>query len=83
MSRWSIPSGSHHADSRRLVLIITGKGKRRDDPGSAMQTTGILKHQVPQWLAMMPLGPLVLQVVEAHIKHGGTGACYVYLRRHR
>ncbi len=72
-----------HAAGRRLVLVITGKGRRGDDFGPIPQRHGILKHQVPQWLMMPPLGPLVLQVAEAHLKHGGTGAYYVYLRRQK
>lgn len=65
----------------RLVLVITGKGKRRDDTGPIPQRMGALRHQVPHWLHMPPLGPAVLQVTEAHLKHGGGGAYYVYLRR--
>lgn len=65
----------------RLVLVITGKGKRRDDGGPIPQRMGALRHQVPQWLRLPPLGPAVLQVSEAHLKHGGSGAYYVYLRR--
>jgi DNA-nicking Smr family endonuclease len=65
----------------RLVLVITGKGKRGEDFGPIPQRMGALRHQVPQWLRMPPLGPAVLQVTEAHLKHGGAGAYYVYLRR--
>ena len=65
----------------RLVLVITGKGKRREDTGPIPQRMGALRHQVPQWLRMSPLGPAVLQIAEAHLKHGGSGAYYVYLRR--
>lgn len=65
----------------RLVLVITGKGKRREDTGPIPQRMGALRHQVPQWLRQPPLGPIVLQVSEAHLKHGGSGAYYVYLRR--
>jgi DNA-nicking Smr family endonuclease len=65
----------------RLVLVITGKGKRRDDTGPIPQRMGALRHQVPHWLHLPPLGPAVLQVSEAHLKHGGGGAYYVYLRR--
>lgn len=65
----------------RLVLVITGKGKRGQDIGPIPQRMGALRHQVPQWLRLPPLGPSVLQVSEAHLKHGGTGAYYVYLRR--
>ncbi|MEY4985050.1 MAG: hypothetical protein RIR62_3316 [Pseudomonadota bacterium] len=65
----------------RLVLVITGKGKRGEDFGPIPQRMGALRHQVPQWLRLPPLGPAVLQVSEAHLKHGGSGAYYVYLRR--
>ena len=67
----------------RLVLVITGKGKARDDYDPIPTRFGVLRHQVPQWLAMAPLGGVVMQVTEAHLKHGGHGAYYVYLRRSR
>ena len=72
-----------HDDGLRLVLVITGKGKDRDDPGPIPIRRGVLKHQVPNWLHMPPLGRVVLDIREAHIRHGGTGAYYVYLRRAR
>jgi DNA-nicking Smr family endonuclease len=65
----------------RLVLVITGKGKRGQDIGPIPQRMGALRHQVPHWLRLPPLGPAVLQISEAHLKHGGSGAYYVYLRR--
>lgn len=65
----------------RLVLVITGKGKRGHDIGPIPQRMGALRHQVPQWLRLPPLGPAVLQISEAHLKHGGSGAYYVYLRK--
>jgi DNA-nicking Smr family endonuclease len=72
-----------HAAGRRLVLIVTGKGKDRD-PGDAVPIRrGVLRHNVPQWLRMAPLSSLVLQITEAHLRHGGAGAYYVYLRRQR
>lgn len=67
----------------RLVLVITGKGKDRDDGGPIPTKFGVLRHNVPQWLSMAPIGALVLQVTPAHIRHGGQGAYYVYLRRAR
>jgi DNA-nicking Smr family endonuclease len=70
-----------HADGLRLVLVITGKGKRGDDTGPIPQRMGVLRHQVPQWLRQLPMMPLILQVAEAHLRHGGAGAYYVYLRR--
>jgi DNA-nicking Smr family endonuclease len=65
----------------RLVLVITGKGKPGPDHGPIPHRVGVLRHQVPQWLHLPPLRPAVLQVREAHLKHGGGGAYYVYLRR--
>ncbi len=65
----------------RLVLVITGKGQR-DDPHDPMpRQRGVLKRQVPMWLKMAPLNTAVMDVAEAHIRHGGGGAYYVYLRR--
>lgn len=67
----------------RLVLVITGKGKLKPDTGPIPQRIGALRHQVPQWLRLPPVGQAVLQISEAHLKHGGAGAYYVYLRRQR
>lgn len=72
-----------HADGLRLVLVITGKGKTKEDDGPIPVRRGVLKHNVPQWLSMAPLNSVVLQVTQAHVSHGGSGAYYVYLRRHR
>lgn len=78
--RFILNAQSH---GKRLVLVITGKGKRGEDDGPIPRRVGVLRHQVPQWLRLMPLAPAVMQVNEAHLKHGGSGAYYVYLRRMR
>ena len=74
---------SAHKNGKRLVLVITGKGKMRDEGGPIPVRHGVLRHQVPQWLGMAPLSSVVLQVTQAHVSHGGGGAYYVYLRRQR
>ena len=71
------------AQGKRLVLVITGKGKRSPDDGPIPARPGLLRHQVPHWLATPPLAALILQVTPAHASHGGGGAYYVYLRRPR
>lgn len=71
------------AQGLRLVLVITGKGRLRDDGAPMPARVGVLRHAVPQWLSMSPLAPAVLQVAPAHRRHGGEGALYVYLRRPR
>jgi DNA-nicking Smr family endonuclease len=70
-----------HFEGRRLVLVITGKGKERADHDLMPSRLGLLRHQVPRWLQMAPLDRHVLHLGPAHLRHGGEGACYVYLRR--
>tara|TARA_R110002094_G_scaffold41099_11_gene53531 strand:+ start:2675 stop:3268 length:594 start_codon:yes stop_codon:yes gene_type:complete len=72
-----------HANQKRLVLVVTGKGKIRDDGGPIPTRYGVLRHQVLHWLDTPPLAQVVMQVAQAHLSHGGGGAYYVYLRRHR
>jgi DNA-nicking Smr family endonuclease len=72
-----------HTRGFRLVLVITGKGSREDPYDPMPRRRGVLKTQVPMWLRMAPMAPLILQVSEAHQKHGGAGAYYVYLKRIR
>ncbi len=74
---------SSQASGRRLVLVITGKGRSGRDEGPIPTPRGVLRHHVPQWLALPPLSRAVLQVTPAHASHGGEGAYYVYLRRRR
>jgi len=57
-------------EDKRLVLVVTGKG-------------GVLRGALPLWLGQTELEPLVSGVSEAHIRHGGSGAFYVSLRRSR
>ena len=74
---------SAQAQGKRLILVITGKGKDRDDLGPIPTPQGVLRHKVPEWLSSPPLAQVVLQVTPAHFRHGGDGAYYVYLRRIR
>lgn len=68
------------ARGRRLVLVITGKGRLADDLAPMPARAGRLRHDVPRWLSLPPLAEAVLQVAPAHRRHGGEGALYVYLR---
>jgi DNA-nicking Smr family endonuclease len=62
------------AEGRRCVLVVTGKGQ----PGG-----GVLRHMVPRWLNEGDNRERVVAYAPAHRRHGGTGALYVLLRRHR
>lgn len=54
------------------VLVVTGKGLRGD---------GVLRRNFPNWIAEPTVRPLIASYAPAHIKHGGTGAWYVFLKR--
>jgi DNA-nicking Smr family endonuclease len=69
------------AREHALVLVITGKGKRSDDSWS--NEGGVLKRQVPLWLAQPEFRSLVIGFEEAGIRHGGAGALYIRVRRRR
>src|SRR6266850_6827007 len=56
------------SEDKRLVLVVTGKG-------------GVLRGALPFWLGQEELASLVSGISEAHIRHGGSGAFYVSLRR--
>ena len=74
----------------RCLLVITGKGSpsARDEAGHGFvmperSKAGVLRMLVPRWLEESDLRALVTGVQAAHQRHGGGGAFYVYLRRHR
>lgn len=66
----------------RLLLIVTGRGKRKDSEGE-MTGRGILRTLVPRWLAEPEFAGQVAAISAAHRRHGGDGALYVYLRKPR
>ena len=68
------------AAGAKTVLVVTGKGGS-SSPGNAER--GVLKRQVPLWLALPEFRPLVVGFDDAHVGHGGEGALYVRLRRPR
>lgn len=74
------------ADGARTVLVVTGKGSPRDSRDSdpeAGRERGVLRRQVPMWLALPEFRLLVVGFDDAHAGHGGHGALYVRLRRAR
>jgi DNA-nicking Smr family endonuclease len=74
------------ADGARTVLVVTGKGFRAHSRGGkhdADREPGVLRRQVPMWLALPEFRLLVVGFDDAHAGHGGQGALYVRLRRAR
>jgi DNA-nicking Smr family endonuclease len=60
-------------EGARVVIVITGKGRGGED--------GVLKRRLPAWLAAPDLRAHVVGYSQAHRKHGGAGAYYVFLKR--
>jgi DNA-nicking Smr family endonuclease len=73
--------GEAIARGHRLVLVITGKGGRGDAVSS--RGRGVLRDALPGWLRASPQGQSIVGIYQAHRRHGGEGAFYVYLKRHR
>jgi DNA-nicking Smr family endonuclease len=70
------------ADGARIVLVVTGKGAGKDRR-DARSERGVLRRQVPMWLALPEFRPFIVGFEEAHVSHGGQGALYLRLRRAR
>ena len=75
-----------YADGKRWVLVITGKGapartsldERTERDGIER---GVLRRNVPRWLAEPELAGIVIGFTTAAANHGGEGALYVHLRK--
>ena len=66
--------------NKRILLIITGKGKRlfvEDE----WKGTGILKTKIPVWLTSLALSKKIVWFDHAPLKMGGEGAFIVYLKK--
>jgi len=68
------------ANGAKTALVVTGKGKSAAHRDAASER-GVLKRQVPLWLALPEFRPLIVGFDDAHVGHGGEGALYVRLRR--
>jgi len=75
-----------YAEGKRWVLVITGKGapaRTAQDERAEREgfERGVLRRNVPRWLAEPELAGIVIGFTTAAIKHGGEGALYVHLRK--
>jgi DNA-nicking Smr family endonuclease len=65
------------ASGAKFVLVITGKGA----PNAPRGERGVLRRQVPLWLALPEFRACVLGFDVAHVGHGGEGALYVRMSK--
>lgn len=73
---------------KRILLVVTGKGASKGRSKDSAEPFwarggGVLKQQVPVWLREEPLRSMIFSVQEAHQRHGGGGALYVFLKKVR
>lgn len=67
------------AEGLRMVLIITGKGKSRED--NIYESSGVLRENLPHWLNAPGIREKILAFTEAQPKDGGAGAFYVMIKK--
>lgn len=60
------------ARGSRCVIVITGKGRLGE---------GVLRRNFLRWIEMPDAKALVSGYAQAHPRHGGSGAFYLFLRR--
>ena len=73
---------SSHANGKRILLIITGKGKRLGTE-DGWKGQGILKQSLPKWLSNRVFEDKISWFDVAPPNYGGNGAYIVYLKKLR
>ena len=83
------------AQGQRAIIVVTGKGGARylqkGDVPAAHRTRadfdidrgGVLRQALPNWLSEPVFRPYIAGFAKAHANHGGSGACYILIRRRK
>ena len=73
-----------YEDGINRLIVVTGKGlhsKNESDPFVSKEL-GILKYSVPEFIKNnKDLMKKIIDIKEADIKDGGSGAFYIYLKK--
>jgi DNA-nicking Smr family endonuclease len=64
----------------RVVLVVAGR-ERPVDPADRMAKRGAIRAKLLDWLAASRHSDAITAVRRAHIRHGGEGALYLFLKR--
>ena len=74
----------NYLNGKRLLLIITGKGKSlKTSFFENKNQLGIIRKSLKAWLYESDMRTKILGVVSSHITHGGEGAFYIYLKKNK
>lgn len=65
----------------RLVRVITGIGRKRNEQSPGSSEMGILRKAVPVWLMQADIRHAIIGFENAHARHGGEGALYIRIRQ--
>ena len=89
MSIWAPPGRGHPIPGMHKIhklIIITGKGlhsNNEKDP-YVSKNLGILRYSIPEFLKNnSELMKIILEIKEADIKDGGSGAFYIFLKKNK
>ncbi len=73
-------------NNKRCLLFVTGKGlyrKNYEDNHKPKLYHGVIRLAFLEWIKSKKLAKFILSYEQASIDHGGDGAFYVYLRKHK
>ncbi|MBD1141286.1 Smr/MutS family protein [Pelagibacterales bacterium SAG-MED39] len=68
----------------KKLIIVTGKGLHSDNVNDpyVSKDLGILKYSVPEYIKNnKALMSLIIEIKEASLEDGGSGAFYIYLKK--
>ena len=68
----------------KKIIIVTGKGLHSDNVNDpyVSKDLGILKYSVPEYIKNnKALMSLIIEIKEASLEDGGSGAFYIYLKK--
>ena len=73
-------------DKINKLIVVTGKGlhsQNKKDP-YVSKDLGILKYSVPQFIENnLDLRKKIIEIKDANIEDGGSGAFYIFLKKNR
>ena len=74
---------TNYKSGNRFLLVITGKGRKRNLDEPKKFTLGVLRSSLPIWLEETKFKEKIISHQESFNRHGGEGARYIILRKNK